>query len=321
MVVSLNHKTVYHEEAYFLCTSSNAYYTLIKDLLVQRGDIMEDKYKAIKTKLLEVAQKDEKIKAIIAIGSSTRQATKADEYSDLDLNIATEDIDSWLYGEIPEQLGNLKISFVEPTLGSGKERRVFYEDALDVDMIVYTPMQFENVIKEGVASWVCNRGYLVLYDTLDFSSMMAQYVSKEIKCTDLSESEFKNLVHDFYFHIIWASKKILRGELWSAKMCIDAYLKNYLLKMIEMYSSCSYQVDVWHDGRFLDRWADDTTKEELKNCFAHYDRDDMVRAMSATFNFFRRLSQSVADFRKYTYPKEAEEYAISFIDEYFKGTN
>ena len=50
-----------------------------------------NKYNDIKTKLLEYSDKDEDVKAIVAIGSSTRKEIKADEYSDLDLFIVTND--------------------------------------------------------------------------------------------------------------------------------------------------------------------------------------------------------------------------------------
>lgn len=112
---------------------------------------MQDRYAEIKARILELANVDEGIKAVIAIGSSTRSEVKADEYSDLDLIIAAEDTEKWLYGDIPERLGDMRISFVEPTLGGGKERRVLYKNALDVDMIVFTPEQLIAATKEGVA--------------------------------------------------------------------------------------------------------------------------------------------------------------------------
>lgn len=108
-----------------------------------------DRYALIKSKILDIANTDKSIRAIIAIGSSTR--LKADDYSYLDLIIATDDAKKWLYGTAPEQIGNIKISFVEPTLGGGKERRILYENALDVDMIIFTPEQFETIIKEGLS--------------------------------------------------------------------------------------------------------------------------------------------------------------------------
>lgn len=278
---------------------------------------MNDRYTEIKRRLLAAADSDSGIRAIVAIGSSTRSDVKADEFSDLDLIIAAEDIDSWLYGSIPEQIGDVRISFVEPTLGGGKERRILYDNALDVDMIVFTPEQFAAAIKEGVAGWVCNRGYSVLHDTMGAADLLAEFVSPEVSHQVMSEADFINMVNDFCFHTVWASKKILRGELWTAKMCIDAYLKNYLLKMIELYSVSKYNIDVWHDGRFLDRWADDTVKEALGKCFAHYDRTDMISALFETKKLFVLLAEAAAESRGYKYPKSAVEYADRVLSEYF----
>ena len=68
-----------------------------------------DRYQDIKAKILEYANKDEDIKAIVAIGSSTRKEIKADEFSDLDLFVVTYDPEKWYSGEYPELLGNVSI--------------------------------------------------------------------------------------------------------------------------------------------------------------------------------------------------------------------
>ena len=75
-----------------------------------------DKYLQIKNKILEYAKADDDIKAIIAIGSSTRSDVKADEYSDLDLFIVTTNTEPWFSGEYPKRFGNVSISFIENTL-------------------------------------------------------------------------------------------------------------------------------------------------------------------------------------------------------------
>ncbi len=278
---------------------------------------MQDRYAEIKDRILELANTDEGIKAVIAIGSSTRSEVKADEYSDLDLIIAAEDTEKWLYGDIPERLGDMRISFVEPTLGGGKERRVLYKNALDVDMIVFTPEQLIAAAKEGVAGWVCNRGYTVLYDSMSIGELLSEHVSHEVRHNGLSEAEYINLVNDFCFHVVWAGKKILRGELWTAKMCIDAYLKNHLLKMLEMYTVSKYASDVWHDGRFLDRWADEGIKTALPKCFAHYDRADMIAALCETKSLFSQTAREVAEIKGYAYPEVAVSYADDVFAQYF----
>ena len=78
-----------------------------------------DRFAEIKKRIITLANNDDLLHAVIAIGSSARSYSAADEYSDLDLIICTEQPEEWLYGGKPEMLGEIKISFVEPTLGGG----------------------------------------------------------------------------------------------------------------------------------------------------------------------------------------------------------
>jgi len=238
------------------------------------------------------------------------------KFSDLDLFLITENAEAWLYGDMPEKLGSIKISFVEPTLGGGKERRMFFDNYRDVDMIVLTRDQMQGAINQGIANWVMNRGYNVLYDNMGVTDMLQKNIVSEIHTPDISSEEFVNVVNDFYFHVIWASKKLLRGELWSGKMCIDGYLKNHLLHIMECYTATKYNKDTWHDGRFLDRWADVSIQEELKNCFALYNANDARRALHATLCLFARLAKELAEMKGYSYPQAAEAYAREYIFEY-----
>ena len=272
-----------------------------------------DRYQDIKAKILEYANKDEDIKAIVAIGSSTRKEITADEFSDLDLFVVTNDPEKWYSGEYPELLGNVSISFIEPTLGGGKERRCIYDEDRDVDMIILTPEQFETAIKEGVAEWVMNRGYDVLYDAMSFTDLLKTYIKPGSSEPDINEAEFLNVVNDFYFHNIWACKKLKRGELWSAKTCVDSYLKNYLLRMIELYRYKTAGVDVWHAGRFIEKWAGEEILEELKKCFAHYEKEDVMKALLATSRLFEKVTRGLANAEGFAYPEKACECAKAYL--------
>ena len=272
-----------------------------------------DKYYDIKTKILEYSKTDVDIKAIIAIGSSTRKEVKADEFSDLDLIVITNNPDKWFSGEYPELLGNVSISFVEPTLGGGKERRCIYDEDRDVDLIILTPEKFEAVIMEGVAGQVMNRGYEVLYDSMHYTELLKTHIKPGSSEPDMDEAEFLNVVNDFFFHNIWAYKKLKRGELWSAKTCVDSYLKNHLLKMLEVYRYRTSGVDVWHDGRFIEKWAGEEILTDVKDCFAHYEKEDVMRALLATSRLFEKVSRGFADAKGFIYPEKACECAKAYL--------
>lgn len=273
-----------------------------------------DRYTDIKQRIIEAAARDDAIKAIIAIGSSTREEPAADEYSDLDLIIVTADPAPWYSGEYPKQFGDVKISFIEPTLGGGRERRCIYDADRDVDMIIFTPAQFDEALKAGVAGWVMNRGYTVLYSAADVAGEIEAHVTRGHSSPTISAEEFENLVNDFYFHNIWAKKKLLRGELWSAKMCVDAYLKNHLLRAIEWYCAEFEGKDVWHDGRFLDTWAGEHITGELSTCFAHYDRTDVLRALRSTHRLFEEITRELAGKKGFMYPNNAAQCAKTYLD-------
>ena len=272
-----------------------------------------ERYTDICDKLCEFAKSDNCLRAVIVIGSTTRDDVPSDEYSDLDLIIVTDDAEKWFSGEYPDMLGKVGISFIEPTLGGGRERRCIYDKEKDVDFIIFTPRQFIKALEDGVAQWVMNRGYMFLYDSDGYKDLAEKYVEIAVSHTLVSQDEFNNLVNDFYFHNIWACKKLLRGELWSAKMCIDSYLKQRLLKMIEQYEILSSGADVWHDGRFIDRWADKTVLDGLKTAFAHYEEQDCKNALVNTHILFAKLSADVAEKLGYEYPDNARLCAYEFL--------
>lgn len=278
-----------------------------------------DRYFEIKERLQKLAESDDNIRAAVLIGSSVRDHSKADEYSDIDVIVATEDTEEWLYGDYPEKLSELKISFVEPTLGGGMERRVLYDGSLDVDMIVFTPEQFENAIISGAANEVMNRGYAVMYDSMGVTELLKEHIKSGAVYQIMSENEFVNIVNDFFFHTVWASKKIMRGELWTAKMCIDAYLKNHLLKVMEACVFSTNNKDVWHCGRFLEKWAGDEVLDKLKSCFARYDREDMISALINTAELFGELARKTAESCNYHYPEAADTYAEKLLKGYFES--
>jgi len=278
-----------------------------------KEQVRMDRYKEIRERLYSLAESDEKIKAMIIVGSSARTYSVADEYSDLDVIIVTEEPEAWLHGEYPARLGNIKISFIETTFTGIKERRILYEGDLDLDLVVLTPEQFMDIGVNGPGNEVLNRGYVVLHDAMGITGLLEDFVKPVVKHDLLPMEDFINMVNDFLFHVVWAAKKIQRGELWTAKMCIDSYLKNYLLRVIEMYAICVNKADVWHNGRFLEEWADEAILRELKLCFAHYDKQDMITVLISTHKLFSKLAGKVAGYCGYSYPDEADIYTGEYL--------
>lgn len=166
---------------------------------------------------------------------------------------------------------------------------------------------------------VLNRGIRVLIDKDNLFNNVSDSLedNSKSKSSNLpSNKEFDNLVNDFWYHAVWSSKKLLRGELWTAKSCVDGYMKYRMLKLIELHAVIKKgkDYDTWHSGRYFDKWADDKIKEDLKKCFAHYNEEDIKQALHKTMDLFRWTAVEISRTLDYKYPIIADQKATQWVE-------
>jgi aminoglycoside 6-adenylyltransferase len=271
-------------------------------------------------KLVSFANKSDLIQAMILFGSRARDQNVADNYSDYDIILLVKDVDYFLNtNQWLNQIENYYISFQEPTVAGGQERRVFFNDAMDMDFLFYDVKNAERLAADITIRSFFSRGYKMLVDKIDFKVEIERNqpseTTKKIKNV-FTENEFINLANTFWFHSIWSVKKLLRGETWSAKKCVDGYMKDLLRQMLEGYSKAvhSGDFDVWHDGRFFDNWVDENIKKQLKTAYGTYDTEDILSALNNTMLIFSEVSSKTAALLYYDYPISAETYAVEQIE-------
>jgi len=248
---------------------------------------------------------DEDIRAAFLVGSRARSDCPADEYSDIDIIAITTQperylaSDNWL-----ASIGTPRISFIEDTVLGDKERRILFEGGADLDFLVFTGEQVPR-IQNGELDGMLARGYVLIKDELGLAQILEE-AHRRANTQDapaLTQDEFANMAQDFWFHAVWTAKKMARGELLYAKHCLDVYMKERLLALIEQHPGA------WYNGRFIERWAQPWVLEGLAAAYARYDLPDMKRALLATMDLFRGLTAEL----EYTCPKDAEAFAYGTV--------
>ena len=275
-------------------------------------------YTGLMERIVSVSQQCDKVVAVAVIGSQARSDNRADEYSDLDLIMVVTDpayflsSDEW-FG----QLGTVHVSFIEDTLGGLKEKRVLFEHAQDVDFVLVPQSEAKGIFQNEDCLQVLKKGCKVLVDKAGLFGEIPPSAEVSYPYYPPSEAEFLNQTSDFWYHTVWVTKKLLRGELWAAKFCIDSYMKFKLLWVLEHYEHLTHgdAYNTWYGGRFLDRWADKEVTEKLASTFAHYDRRDMAAALLETMELYRFLATGVSQSMGFTYPQHAEEYTSAWVND------
>lgn len=275
-------------------------------------------YESLLKKFIEWSKKVNDIRAAVVVGSRARSKVPADEWSDLDLVIFSTKPDYYISStEWLQNIGQYWMTFVENTaVGESKERRVLFEGGLDVDFSVFSVNDLEKLFEMPEVQMVFERGMKIVLDKdnlfIDFT-----LTKKEIEINILpEENDFVNLINDFWYHAVLSVKKLLRGELWTAKMIIDNYMKWKLLKLVEWHTIVTngMECDTWHDGRFFDSWADPRIIDQIRICFAHYNKEDIKKALIETMNLFRWIAIETSEMLEYKYSYKADKKATAWIN-------
>jgi aminoglycoside 6-adenylyltransferase len=254
------------------------------------------------------------ILAVVLVGSGARLDLPADEWSDIDLVLVAADpsaylgSDAWCAAIDEPWIGTLE----RGPDGQIVERRVLFRSGIDADFIVISS-DLRALQTEPLQS-ITARGMRVL---LDKDMLLCGLTGEERQAAapqPPSRAEFAELVNDFWFHAVWAAKKIRRGELWTAKSCCDGYMKRLLLAMIEWRAQPSGAA-IWYSGRFIERWAGADVVARLGSVFAHYDEADIWRALIQTMELFAAISRQTAQRLGYAYPDEQARGISAWVKE------
>lgn len=274
-----------------------------------------NRFEEIISNLVYWGNAQERLHAAIVVGSQAREDHPADAFSDLDVLLLVSEPDHFIQSdEWLREIGEYAISFTENTIDGDVERRVLFAGARDVDFVIIPFSRLEGALRAGSAA-ILTRGYRVLVDKIGISADLPSIARTNAHETLPAEGEFLNQLNDFWYHAVWAAKKIQRGELWVAQACVNAYMKERLLSLIRWHTlaCCGAQIDTWHGGRFLEQWAQAWIVRELADCYSHYERGDVIKALVCTMNLARRIAQETALCLNYSYPERADRTATKFV--------
>jgi len=294
-------------------------YNLYKD------SAMHQKFNETINQVLAWAQADRNIQGVIIIGSQARSTLISDQWSDLDLLVLANDPkglvteNTWF-----NRFGNVVCFFDEIvplhfTNWNWCVKRVLYADNRDVDFSILPYHHLDEVL--SVNKDIILKGYRVIYDSgagqLETKvCALLQTVEKEAAHPP-TQQELDAIVRDLLFHVIWAFKKIKRKELWVAVNCINCYMKNLLLRLIEAHNVSTHQRPdtLMYSGRFLEQRTDQEILAKLEYCFTRYDPVDAVETLQHLIDFINTTAKAICERNGYEFDATQFERIQKMYDE------
>lgn len=307
--------------------------------------------KQLEERFVAWANPRQDIRAAIVIGSRARVQRPADEWSDLDIVFFTANPEYYLSKtDWLESIGNPLLTFVQNTpTGGQRERRVLFDTGLDVDFTIVSNAEAKSLVRflrlhnrfpqllqllpkaksrETVQeikdfSGIIHRGMRVLIDK-DGIAVHLPLLNNDSFCSvppKPSQTEFLAVLSEFWYLAVLMTKKLRRGELWTASRIGNCSMKQLLLQMLEWHARATnnWNYDTWHSGSFVEHWADPRAVSALSNVFAHYDKQDIRNSLSATLDTFQWLAIETAEQLRFPYPTVADQRVNGLLTTYVSG--
>jgi aminoglycoside 6-adenylyltransferase len=282
---------------------------------------IKEAYGEIILKITNWAENHDDIRTVSITEVYAGTSNPVDDFSDLNFWIVTTNPKRYLLKtDWVESLGKPWLTFVGPTLllRNQMERRVLFEDGLDVDFAIDSIETIQQFIRnelppDGVMP---NHGIKVLIDKDGMLSKTYLSVEEFSEFSRPTENEFLNLVNDFLYHFVWIMKRLYRNEILAAKSCVDSYMKWRLLKMVEWHALAIYDnYDNTFTGHFIEKWADPQVVRKLKKTDALYDKGDIKYCLREAVELFSTISVETAKHWGYQCPVEDGKQVVQWVNQ------
>ncbi len=279
-------------------------------------------FDSIERSFASFLQTREDVTSAAVFGSRAGGSPGPDKWADLDIMIfASEPSVFAEHQEWIRELGAVLIGFGQPNVfETGLEVRILFEGALDVEFLFLARAQMTQLLsRPDISAWLAGGCRVLLDRDGRFTKLAHIAAQREHRETvPVGTAEFQNLVGDFFFHQVWTTKKLLRGELLVAKNCCDTYMKALLVRLIHWNNELkrASRGQVPYGERYFERWADPTIVGAFRGIYARYDSREVRDSLSATCALFSRIARETAQLLGCSYPEEIETRASRVVREY-----
>lgn len=263
-------------------------------------------------KILEFANEDERVRAVMLNGSRVNPNAPKDIMQDYDIvffitnieDISYKTDQSWI-----DTFGDLVIMQQNDSEDGSYIFMMQLKDGVRIDLSFKDIKRLEEIAKEDTLSKI-----LLNKDNIDIQLPTANdsgyYVSKP------SKEEFDNLLNEAWWIQTYVAKGIWRDELPYAKYMFDVILIDCIRKLLSWHigEKHEWKINVGKCGKWFKRYLSDELYNEFISIYPTIDYEEMWESLFRAGEFIRKIGVPLGKSLGYTYPIKDDMNVTEFID-------
>lgn len=265
--------------------------------------------------VLQIAQKDERIRAVILEGSRANSNVPKDILQDYDIvYIVTElapfvDDPAWV-----QRFGELLIMQMPETMQDPPPMNndsftylMQFRDGTRIDLSLHTLDAFKARGRDSLSVLLLDKdGALEPFPLPDESD----YFPKPP-----TQKAFSDCCNEFWWVSTYVAKGLWRGEITYAKFMLDEIVRTQLMMLLTWYigMQTDFQYNPGKQGKYFQKYLEADIWEKLLRTYTGADCEHNWTALFAMADLFRSIALQVAERFALEYPDEEYQRVLSYL--------
>lgn len=254
--------------------------------------------------ILDIARKDERVRAVIMNGSRVNPNAPKDFFQDFDVVYVVTEKESFL--EDPgwiKVFGPLMILQLPDEMSDPPpEGKDFYgylmqfTDGNRIDLNLLPVSKLDKLEEDSLTLTLLDKdGIFPKFPPPDESDYLPKPPSNKA---------FFDCTNEFWWVSAYVAKGLWRRQIVYAKYMLDLYVRDQLLKMLDWYIGMrtEFNQSPGKMGKYMDKYLEPELWQLLLQTYSDADYERTWQALFAMVELFRKVAISVADHFGYDYP-------------------
>jgi len=266
--------------------------------------------------ILQVAERDERVRAVCMNGSRTNPNAPKDLFQDYDIVYLVTEMDSFIdnpqwidvFGEriIMQTPEAMPLFPHEP--GRRFSYLILLKDGNRIDLTLVPLDEKDAYCKEDKLT-------VILLDKDGFLPELPPPSDENYWVKRPSAEFFADCCNEFWWVSTYVAKGLWRREILYAQEHLNRHVRPMLIQMLEWQTGIrtDYSVSIGKSGKYLEKYLPEETWRELLSTFAEGSCERVWQALFAAVNLFRKTAQYVANRLQFNYPHEEDRLVTAYL--------
>jgi len=275
----------------------------------------------IKKIILEIAEKESKIRAILLNGSRANPKIVPDKFQDFDVVYIVNEIESFLSDHNWIKIfGDILIMQLPDEMAIYNEKKkssfaylMLFKDGNRIDLTLFPKSKLQS-------EFVNDSLTVLLLDKDNLFPNLPLASDKDYLIKQPTEKEFTDCCNEFWWVCTYVSKGLRRNEITYSKEMLEIPVRNMFFKMIEWHVGIenNFSVSFGKSGKYMKNYISPKLYKKILFTYPDHKRENIWNSFFLMAELFSEFANKVSQSLRFSYNKIEEDNVKEYLEQLHK---